>query len=151
MIDAAAATKKWLVAGICFLVTATPVIGDETDADWQENLAYVDTDDIAPILIRHHVDEVVSEGVVHQKYNYLLYRFERDDVYITARAYFDDVESVSLYGPFKSDEGDGSIEVDDDKFFGLVLDYMKRRYVKITQLKTGEGYVAIWPVGDGDE
>ncbi len=98
-------------------------------------------DPIRPVEIRHDVDEIVFDGETEQLYNYLDYRFEGPKVHCRARTYLDDIDTVSVDGPFAG--SDSEDEVDAPEFFDNVLSYLKRRFMMIDA--AGEdGYETIW-------
>lgn len=92
-------------------------------------------DPISPIGIDHSIDEIWADDrrtVLEQRYNYLDYHFEKDGRYCRARAYLDEPETVTLYGPFVSR---GSFErVGDAKFGDAVATYLRRRFHKLNRL-----------------
>lgn len=106
----------------------TMVIGSESDR-------------IKPAEIRHNVEEIVANGETEQIYNYLDYRFEKPGVHCRARTYLDDIDTVSIYGPF--DGADSEREIDAPEFYDGVLSYLKRRFLVIDALED-EGYHTIW-------
>ncbi|MEZ5892024.1 MAG: hypothetical protein R3C58_02585 [Parvularculaceae bacterium] len=109
---------------------------------------FIDTDLIAPVQIEHRSEEIGAEGIPNQKYNYLVYYFERDGHCIRARSYLNAIAEASIYGPFESNSAD-SAPIDDPEFVELVLTYLKRRYSEIKALSRNEasGYQTIWRAG----
>ena len=106
------------------------------------------TDPIAPVEITHSVDEIVVDGQMQARYNYLAYHFEVEGDYCRARTYLNDIGTVSVYGPFA---GRGSRDiVEAPQFFDYVMSFLKRRFLRIDILGE-EGYVTIWEFADSDE
>jgi len=114
---------------------------------YQPDYRFEEDDGIAPSRIEHRVEEIYADGAPEQSYNYLVYHFERSGHYIWARAYLDEIETVSLHGPFDSEAERNSIE--DAAFFDLVVAYMKRRYTTIKKLVDGKGYEVVWSYTEG--
>ncbi len=100
-----------------------------------------DSDPILPMEIRHDVDEIIFDGEVEQNYNFLDYRFERQGAHCHARTYLDDVDTVSVNGPFS--DRDSEDEIDAPEFFEDVLSYLKRRFL-IIDAPGDSGYDTIW-------
>jgi len=104
------------------------------------DIEYDDANEIKPVEIEHKVDEIINGSTIEQKYNYLVYHFELGGNYIVARAYLDEIGSVSIYGPFKRR---GMAEYSDGPIHDSILSYLKRRFAEIKTL--GEnGYATIW-------
>jgi hypothetical protein len=111
------------------------------DQRGQYRLNESDLELIAPTEIRHHAEEIVSGDVVVERYNFIDYHFEKHDAYCRARAYLDEIEKVSIFGPHSSRDSFEVIEA--VNLWNEVLDYLKRRYLVIDTL--GEnGYVNVW-------
>ncbi|MCG8357798.1 MAG: hypothetical protein MI920_19715 [Kiloniellales bacterium] len=100
-----------------------------------------ETDVIAPVEIKHQVDEILVAGRIDQYYNYLEYHFERLGLYCQARAYLDEIDTVSICGPF-SDRSAREL-VESAELLDEVISYFKRRYVVIQMLRS-EGCVTVW-------
>lgn len=100
------------------------------------------TDDaIRPTEIRHEVDEIKGDGGLLQRYNYIEYAFEMDGAFCRARSYIDTIGEVAFFGPFAGKYDLSPIEA--EEFRTGVLDYLKRRFDRITEI--GEnGYVSTW-------
>lgn len=115
----------------------------------QPEMRYIEDDALTPLRIEHLCEEIYADDVLEQKYNYLVYHFEREGAYIRARAYLDEVDEVAIYGPYESELME-SAPVEDAEFFGLVLDYLKRRYVEVKTLSKDDalGYRTIWRAPD---
>ena len=94
-----------------------------------------DIDPIAPVSIEHSVDEIWSDvrrRKLQQKYNFLDYHFEKNGRYFRARAYLDEISTVTLFGPFA---GRSSTEPTIDPVFAdEVATYLRRRYRKLKVL-----------------
>ena len=104
-------------------------------------LTIVETDSIRPVEILHKVEEISIDGRIEQRYNYYVYHFEKYGAFLHARAYFDSSGVVSVYGPFSDSEH--LKKTGSPKLYNEVLNYLKRRFVRIDALGT-EGYVTIW-------
>lgn len=100
----------------------------------------VDTDEVSPNLIEHRCEEIREGDALHQRYNYIVYHFERDGRYFWARTYLDDVGTISIFGPFERRDAVARIRgpLDD-----AILSYFKRRFKKI-QAFGDKGYVPVW-------
>jgi len=105
-----------------------------TDAD------YVDGDEVAPVEIEHRCEEIYRGGRLEQRYNHLVYHFECGGRYYWARAYLDDINAVSIFGPFDGRPAKQRVEGQLDE---QLLAYMRRRFREINTLGE-EGYVTIW-------
>lgn len=98
-------------------------------------------DAIRPTAIRHEVDEIVTDGELLQRYNFIEYEFEEDGAFCRARSYIDSIGEVAVFGPFIS-RGDLR-PIPAEGLENNVLDYLKRRFDLIKEL--GEsGYVTVW-------
>jgi hypothetical protein len=102
---------------------------------------FIAEDSIAPTAIEHNVDVVAPAGQLQQYYNFIDYHFELADAYYRARTYIDEIDSASLYGPFKArtsfESSSPSVHHDE------VLRYLKRRFLEIDELGQN-GYETIW-------
>lgn len=114
---------------------------------YQPDYRFEEDDGITPSRIEHRVEEIFADGVLEQRYNHLVYHFERGGHRISARAYLDEIERVDLFGPFESEVD--LTPVEDAAFFDLVLAYMKRRFATIKKLVDGKGYEVIWSYTEG--
>jgi hypothetical protein len=94
-------------------------------------------DDSLPLSITHSRDTIVFGGKTEQDYRFLVYRFKGDAGEISARMYFDDPWSVSVF-PVSADA-----PVD-----APILDYLKRRFSRIQEFGGPEGYTVIWEKND---
>ncbi|MES1202158.1 MAG: hypothetical protein ABUS57_12005 [Pseudomonadota bacterium] len=95
-----------------------------------------DADAVTPSLIDHKCEEI-ADG---PRYNYLRYEFEIDGRFYWARTYLDEIESVSIFGPFEIRE---KMEFPTEDIDPRVLAYFQRRYKTILRL-TANGYEPIW-------
>jgi len=85
-----------------------------------------DIDVVVPTEIEHKVEQL------EQRYNFIDYHFTLDGVYLRARAYLDNIEVVTVFGPF---ERRGSIKhIDAPNAKNAVLAYLSRRFRTIGQL-----------------
>ncbi len=99
-------------------------------------------DVITPVFVEHNVDELFAGGELQSSYKLLDYHFEQDSHYIEARAYFDDLETALLFGPYHS--LDDLTPVSDDGFKNAVIAYLKRRYSRIEAVADEDGYALVW-------
>lgn len=105
-----------------------------------ENLDLVDADTIVPSAIKHNVDKIYEGGRLSRRYNFVTNHFESASSEMTARAYLDDIETVALFGPFKSKSLTPML---DESLRESVLCYLIRRFHFIKEF--GEsGYDIIW-------
>jgi hypothetical protein len=89
-----------------------------------------EVDPITPIRIRHQVDEIIAEnGAVEECYNFIDYDFEQPGAYIRARTYVDEIESVTVYGPFDSSRS--MVAVNAPELERAVLQYLERRFRRV--------------------
>jgi hypothetical protein len=98
-------------------------------------------DAVRPNAIEHSCEELFSGGELVEKYNYIDYHFDCVGTCFRARAYLDEIETVTLHGPFDSatmTRTDGSLNED-------VLAYLKRRFrcIKTYQGQIG-AYALFW-------
>ena len=102
-----------------------------------------DQDPILPISITHNSEQMWSGSNLEQSYNYLVYHFETEEHLYRARAYLDEIDTVSVYGPLKKDElpdwGSFLQEIEIDR---RIIAYLRKRYAKITRLAP-TGYVIV--------
>lgn len=99
----------------------------------------VDSDQAKPVEIEHRCEELFAGGQLIEKYNFFVYHFEQKGRYFWAKAYKDEISTVSIFGPF---ERRGSREplsgpIDDD-----ILAYFRRRFRKVERFSEGR-YVPI--------
>lgn len=98
-------------------------------------------DAIRPVRITHNSEQLWNGNDLEQNYNYLVYEFETEQHSYRARAYLDDIQTVSVYGPFDKSASNpvplAGVQVDQ-----RVLDYLRRRYRSIQRLGSA-GYVPI--------
>lgn len=115
---------------------------------YQPETKFVEEDTLAPARIEHHCEEIHADGELEQKYNYLVYHFEMHGRYIWARAYLDEIDQVSIFGPFDSEQTLNAVS--DDAFEVLVMNYFKRRYEVIQKLSEEMGgYAVVWKAESG--
>jgi hypothetical protein len=101
--------------------------------------ARIDQDPIQPTAIEHKCEEIFDGDKLKQKYNYIVYHFDRRDGYFWARTYVDDIKTVSLYGPFESRVTMKAIRGSLDE---AVVAYLRRRF-SIIQTLRNDGYAPI--------
>ncbi|WP_428406983.1 hypothetical protein [Hyphococcus sp.] len=110
---------------------------------YQPEMKYDDDDRLTPVRIEHLCEEIHADGALEQKYNYLAYHFEMDDRYLWARAYLDEIDKVSIFGPFDSEQTRNPVS--DGAFENLTVEYFKRRFDVIEKLsEEAGGYVVVW-------
>ena len=114
---------------------------------YQPNYRFEEDNGITPSRIGHRVEEIYADGALEQRYNYLVYHFERGGHCISARAYLDEIDRVDIHGPFESESNPTPVE--DSALFDLVLAYMKRRFATIKKLVDGKRYEVIWSYTEG--
>jgi hypothetical protein len=105
-----------------------------------------EADPIQPLRIFHRVEEIRDGAELRERYNYIVYEFERDGLFATGRTYLDDIDTVSIYGPYA---GRGSTrEVGAPAFEAAVMAYFQRRFNQIDRLSRDENspapYVTVW-------
>lgn len=96
-----------------------------------------ETDEAPPSEIEHKCEEIFEGTRLLQRYNYLVYHFERDGRYFWARSYLDDIQRVSVHGPFDSRK---AMKVVPGSIDEVVFAYLRRRYPRVETLG-GAGYV----------
>lgn len=104
------------------------------------NHGSVDREEVGPTAIEHQCQELNVGEELQQEYNCIVYHFEGASAYFWARAYMDDIRTVSIYGPFENRHSMNRISGCLDEG---VLCYLKRRFRKIQTLGNS-GYVEIW-------
>jgi len=91
-----------------------------------------DEDPVKPSLIEHRIENVYggADGKqLEQSYNFLDYHFELNGAYLRARAYLDEMQNVTLFGPF---EGRGNLrKISAPEVETAVIAYLARRYSKV--------------------
>jgi hypothetical protein len=102
---------------------------------------------IHPVQIRHEIEEIYNGGELEQIYNYIVYEFERSGTYVRARAYLDDIRTVSVFGPCRGENSGERIAA--AELVDAVLAYLKRRYVRIDMFYEDVGYETIWLQSSG--
>jgi hypothetical protein len=114
-------------------VSTTTLIRDEADR-------------ITPVRISHHVDEIIDGDKLQERYNYLVYEFERDGLTVSARTYLDEVGAVAIFGPYRG--RDTTVEIRAPKLEAEVVAYLQRRFSQIDRLSKDDAsptpYVTIW-------
>lgn len=99
-------------------------------------------DEIVPAEILHNVDEISVSGELLQKYNFLVYRFERNGLAIDARAYLDMIGTVSYFCPRARPLPGPCVQA--PEFEKEVFEYLKRRFHSIDRFDLDRGYVTVW-------
>ena len=99
----------------------------------------LDEDPVRPTAIEHRCEEIITEGKLEQKYNYIIYHFECDGAYFWARTHVDDIRTVSLHGPFESR---ATMRPARGRIDEAVLAYLRRRFRNIQTLRD-DGYASV--------
>ncbi len=90
------------------------------------------TDPITPVEIEHCVDEIWNGASLEERYNYLDYHFELGGAYCRARAYIDDIDTVTLFGPFTRR---GSLsKIDQPDLQRAATIYLGKRFLTVKRL-----------------
>jgi hypothetical protein len=92
-----------------------------------------DEDPVTPTSIEHKIDDVYGEDgkQLEQTYNFLDYHFELNGTYLRARAYLDEMQNVTLFGPF---EGRGNLrKITAPEAEAAVIAYLSRRYSRVNR------------------
>lgn len=104
-----------------------------------------DDDPITPDRILHLSEQIWSGDVLEQDYNYLVYEFDIDGRIFRARAYLDEIETVSCLGAFSPDAPESeAMAAIGGPIDPRVLAYFRRRYRTIRRL-TAAGYETVAP------
>lgn len=98
-------------------------------------------DPISPVRITHGCDQLWRGDRLEQRYNFLDYEFETEAHRYRARAYLDDIQTVSIFGPFEKATTilTAAVGVEIDH---RVLAYLRRRYAVIKK-PSPDGYVPV--------
>lgn len=97
----------------------------------------VESDDpVHPKLITHACDEIFEDdGALSQRYNFLVYVFEREGWSIGAKAYLDEIQTVSIFPAESQPPRSTALTAHDESARDRLLDdvrvYLKRRYRSI--------------------
>ncbi len=118
-----------------FYVAASAVAASNYTVKFSED------DQISPKQIRHNVEEIFNSGELEQKYNYLVYEFEKYDACASARTYLDDIGTVSVYGPVSCKRNNDAVKA--PKLVSEIMTYLKRRFFVIDKLGDA-GYETLW-------
>lgn len=87
-------------------------------------------DPIVPARIVHNSEQIWNGNTLEQNYNYLDYEFETDEHLYRARAYLDDIQTVSIVGRFDRTSSEPDI-VTSEQIDPRILAYLRRRYAVI--------------------
>jgi hypothetical protein len=101
---------------------------------------FVDRDDMVPTEIEHKCEALFVGDECLQIYNYIIYHFDCNGAYFWARTYIDEIDAVSVYGPFEGRHTRNRIS---GPLNEGMLSYLKRRFRKI-QMLGNDGYVDVW-------
>jgi hypothetical protein len=112
-----------------------------SDAGSQKLLAetFLSEDKMLPDRIEHGCDIIVAgDGELEQYYNYIVYHFSGVGHGLWARAYLDDIGTVTLHG-FAQEGGRQLISeaAFDTPKGGEILRYLHRRYANVRLGSTG--------------
>ncbi len=131
-----------LAAPVLFLFSASAAFAIEENETTPQPDLICGRDIISPVLIDHSVDEIFAASVLQERFSFLDYHFEKNERYLQARAYLDDIETVVIYGPYES--RDSLTPVSDDAFKGEVVAYLKRRFSRIEESSGDEAFDLVW-------
>lgn len=109
---------------------------------FEMTLGELPDDKVKPTEIQHNVDEIIVDGSLMEKYNFIIYHFSNNGESYRARTYLDTINEVSLFGPYGNLD-DPQANVKPTVYYNNVLDYLKRRFRHIQALDE-EGYITIW-------
>ena len=98
-------------------------------------------DAILPARIVHNSEQIWNGDTLEQNYNYLVYEFETDEHLYRARAYLDDIQTVSILGRFDRASSQPEI-LTSEQVDPRILAYLRRRYAVIMILGPA-GYTPI--------
>jgi hypothetical protein len=104
---------------------------------------FVDRDELVPTEIEHRCEELFVGDAREQRYNYIIYHFGCNGAYFWARTYIDEIDIVSVHGPFEGRHTRNRIS---GPLNEGMFSYLKRRFRKIQTLKN-DGYVDVWSAG----
>lgn len=90
-------------------------------------------DAIVPVRITHSSEQTWNGNTLEQNYNYLVYEFEIGEHIYRARAYLDDIRTVSILGRFDS-AGSTPVLLTKAEVDPRVLAYLQLRYAVIMLL-----------------
>jgi hypothetical protein len=100
-----------------------------------------DQDPIKPQSIEHNVDEIIIEGQIEQKYNFIDYWFVDPDGRARARVYLDRPHEASIFPPLS--RGVAPILGADWATRESMIRYLARRYLVVREVGL-EGLRAVW-------
>jgi hypothetical protein len=103
------------------------------------NFKVVDTDEVEPVEIEHRCEELFDGATLREKYNYIACHFEREARYFWARSYTNEIDTVSVSGPFDARSTMNSLP---GRFDDAGLCYLRRRFKKI-QMLGSSGYAPV--------
>jgi hypothetical protein len=101
---------------------------------------FVDRDEVVPTEIEHKCEELFVGNACEQRYNYIIYHFDHNGAYFWARTYIDEIDTISVHGPFGSRRAMNRIS---GPLHEGMLSYLRRRFRKIQTLGN-DGYVDVW-------
>jgi hypothetical protein len=98
-----------------------------------------DDADGAPNSIQHNTDYMIFDGRSPDfYYNFLEYNWETENGLVSARAYLDDIQEVSIFAD------DLTREMLDEARFSPIIRYLQRRYRVIKMFGAPEGYEVVY-------
>ena len=98
-------------------------------------------DAILPARIVHNSEQIWDGNTLEQNYNYLVYEFETDEHLYRARAYLDDLQTVSILGRFDRVSSQHEI-LTSEQVDPRILAYLRRRY-GVIEILGPTGYTPI--------
>lgn len=102
-------------------------------------MKFVEEDELTPSLIEHRCEEMFEGDQLVGTYNYVYYEFRAQDHFYWARSYLDEIEEVSIFGPFSDETRQEKLN---DPIDTRIVAYFRRRYALLQQLGD-DGYAPI--------
>lgn len=101
---------------------------------------WIEEDAVVPTRISHQCQEMVTDKGHDAYYNFLVYEFVVDGMTYGARAYLDEIGTVSIFGPDTgASSGDDAVGPIDPR----IIAYFRRRYKRIKRFTRESGYVSL--------
>jgi hypothetical protein len=124
---------KWIVGSLAFIFLALAacssarvgVVGAPM-SDFRMD----EEDAIVPARIVHNSEQIWNGNTLEQNYNYLVYEFDTEEHLYRARAYLDDIQTVSILGRFDRASSQPEI-LTSEQVDPRILAYLRRRYAVI--------------------
>jgi hypothetical protein len=136
---------KLLVGGLAFIFLAlatcssAQVIGVGTP---MSDVRLDEEDAIVPARIMHNSEQIWNGNSLEQNYNYLVYEFETDEHLYEARAYLDDIRTVSILGRYDRARRAQREILTSEQVDPRILAYLRRRY-RVIKILGPTGYTPI--------